>query len=230
MSFNYDKYNGFYGKMLLLVKKEMLAHDKTKHLFSFMVVSGLMKQKDLECLQAGGKHDYRLYIDKIRESSILKNTYAAKKIIETWFEVSKEMFLNDNRALFVSEERRKEEKIQEYENTDFHVLEYLKNGLIYTPVFADDNIKCCKEIGELLFYRFLVSDEAQTESIKQNEPTQREKLDKLKEIGVFDLDFFSVDPRGNGASQREQARFLASIIGGHEANIRKYLYNMRKEK
>ena len=92
------------------------------------------------------------------------------------------------------------------------------------------NIKCCKEIGELLFYRFLVSDEAQTESIKLNEPTQREKLDKLKEIGVFDLDFFSVDPRGNGASQREQARFLASIIGGHEANIRKYLYNMRKEK
>lgn len=230
LSFNYDKYNGFYEKMLLLVKKEMLAHDKTEHLFSFMVVSGLMKQKDLECLQAGRKHDYRLYIDKIRESSILKNTYAAKKIIETWFEVSKEMFLNDNRALFVSEERRKEEKIQEYENTDFHVLEYLKNGLIYTPVFADDNIKCCKEIGELLFYRFLVSDEAQTESIKQNEPTQREKLDKLKEIGVFDLDFFSVDPRGNGASQREQARFLASIIGGHEANIRKYLYNMRKEK
>lgn len=230
LSFNYDKYNGFYEKMLLLVKKEMLAQDKTEHLFSFMVVSGLMKQKDLECLQAGGKHDYRLYIDKIRESSILKNTYAAKKIIETWFEVSKEMFLNDNRALFVSEERRKEEKIQEYENTDFHVLEYLKNGLIYTPVFADDNIKCCKEIGELLFYRFLVSDEAQTESIKQNEPTQREKLDKLKEIGVFDLDFFSVDPRGNGASQREQARFLASIIGGHEANIRKYLYNMRKEK
>lgn len=230
LSFNYDKYNGFYEKMLLLVKKEMLAHDKTEHLFSFMVVSGLMKQKDLECSQAGGKHDYRLYIDKIRESSILKNTYAAKKIIETWFEVSKEMFLNDNRALFVSEERRKEEKIQEYENTDFYVLEYLKNGLIYTPVFADDNIKCCKEIGELLFYRFLVSDEAQTESIKQNEPTQREKLDKLKEIGVFDLDFFSVDPRGNGASQREQARFLASIIGGHEANIRKYLYNMRKEK
>lgn len=230
LSFNYDKYNGFYEKMLLLVKKEMLAHDKTEHLFSFMVVSGLMKQKDLECSQAGGKHDYRLYIDKIRESSILKNTYAAKKIIETWFEVSKEMFLNDNRALFVSEERRKEEKIQEYENTDFYVLEYLKKGLIYTPVFADDNIKCCKEIGELLFYRFLVSDEAQTESIKQNEPTQREKLDKLKEIGVFDLDFFSVDPRGNGASQREQARFLASIIGGHEANIRKYLYNMRKEK
>lgn len=230
LSFNYDKYNGFYEKMLLLVKKEMLAHDKTEHLFSFMVVSGLMKQKDLECLQAGGKHDYWLYIDKIRESSILKNTYAAKKIIETWFEVSKEMFLNDNRALFVSEERRKEEKIQEYENTDFHVLEYLKKGLIYMPVFADDNIKCCKEIGELLFYRFLVSDEAQTESIKQNEPTQREKLDKLKEIGVFDLDFFSVDPRGNGASQREQARFLASIIGGHEANIRKYLYNMRKEK
>lgn len=230
LSFNYDKYNGFYEKMLLLVKKEMLAYDKTEHLFSFMVVSGLMKQKDLECLQAGGKHDYRLYIDKIRESSILKNTYAAKKIIETWFEVSKEMFLNDNRALFVSEERRKEEKIQEYENTDFHVLEYLKNGLIYTPVFADDNIKCCKEIGELLFYSFLVSDEVQTEKIKLSEPTQREKLDKLKSIGVFDLDFFSVDPRGKLPSQREQARFLASIIGGHEANIRKYLYNMRKEK
>lgn len=230
LSSKYDKYNGFYEKMLLLVKKEILAHDQTGQLFTFMVVMGFMGQKDLEYLQVGGKHDYRLYIDKIRESSILRNTYAAKEFIETWFEVSKEMFLNDNRALFVSEERRKEEKIQEYENTDFHVLEYLKNGLIYTPVFADDNIKYCKEIGELLFYRFLVSDEAQTESIKLNEPTQREKLDKLKEIGVFDLDFFSVDPRGNGASQREQARFLASIIGGHEANIRKYLYNMRKEK
>lgn len=229
LSFNYDKYNGFYEKMLLLVKKEMLAHDKTEHLFSFMVVSGLMKQKDLECLQAGGKHDYRLYIDKIRESSILKNTYAAKKIIETWFEVSKEMFLNDNRALFVSEERRKEEKIQEYENTDFHVLEYLKNGLIYTPVFADDNIKCCQEIGELLFYKFLVSNEVQTESIKLNEPTQREKLDKLKNIGVFDLDFFSVDPRRNGVSQRKQASFLASIIGGNETNIRNYLAKIRKE-
>ena len=63
-----------------MVKKEMLAHDKTEHLFSFMVVSGLMKQKDLECLQAGGKHDYRLYIDKIRESSILKIFMQQKKL------------------------------------------------------------------------------------------------------------------------------------------------------
>lgn len=237
-SFDYDKYNGFYEKMLLLVKENILSHNQTERLFAFMVVVGFVEQKDLECLQAGGKRDYQLYIDKIKESSILRNAYTAKKIIETWYEVSKDKFLNDDRALFVSEERRKEEKIQEYENTDFPVLEYLKDGLIYTSVFADDNIKCCQEIGELLFYKFLVSDEAQAESIdevqaesiKLNNLTQREKLDKLKEIGVFDLDFFSVDPRGNGASQREQARFLASIIGGHEANIRKYLYNMRKEK
>lgn len=238
LSFDYDKYNGFYEKMLLLVKQEMLAHDKTEQLFTFMLVLGLIGKKDIEYLQAGGKCDYKLYIDKIIESSILKNTDSAKDLVETFFEVSKDKFLSDNRVLFVSEERRKEEKIQEYENTDFPVLEYLKDGLIYTPVFADDNIKCCQEIGELLFYKFLVSDEvqaesideAQAESIKLNNLTQREKLDKLKEIGVFDLDFFSVDPRGNGASQREQARFLASIIGGHEANIRKYLYNMRKEK
>lgn len=78
LSFNYDKYNGFYEKMLLLVRKEMLAHDQTEQLFTFMVVMGFMGQKDFECLQAGGKHDYRLYIDKIRESSILRNTYAAK--------------------------------------------------------------------------------------------------------------------------------------------------------
>lgn len=139
------------------------------------------------------------------------------------------MFLNDNRALFISEEERKEDKIQEYENKDFLVLDYLKNGLIYKPVFADDNIKCCQEIGELLFYKFLVSNEVQTESIKLNETTQREKLDKLKNIGVFDLDFFSVDPRRNGVSQRKQASFLASIIGGNETNIRNYLAKIRKE-
>lgn len=94
LSSKYDKYNGFYEKMLLLVKKEILAHDQTGQLFTFMVVMGFMGQKDLEYLQVGGKHDYRLYIDKIRESSILRNTYAAKEFIETWFEVSKEMFLN----------------------------------------------------------------------------------------------------------------------------------------
>lgn len=229
LSFNYDKYNGFYEKMLLLVKKEILAHDQTERLFMFMVVMGFMEQKELECLEAGRKHDYQLYIDKIKESSIIKNAYVAKEFIRTCFEVSKDVFLNDDRALFINEERRKEEKIQEYENTDFPVLEYLKNGLIYTPVFADYNIKCCQEIGELLFYKFLVSDEVQTENMKPNEPTQREKLDKLKSIGVFDLDFFSIDPRKNGASQREQARFLASIIGGNETNIRNYLAKMRKE-
>lgn len=229
LSFEYDKYNGFYEKMLLLVKQEMLAHDKTEQLFTFMLVLGLIGKKDIEYLQAGGKCDYKLYIDKIIESSILKNTDSVKDLIKTFFEVSKDKFLSDNRALFVSEERRKEEKIQEYENTDFPVLEYLKDGLIYTPVFADDNIKCCQEIGELLFYKFLVSDEVQAESLKLNEPTQRKKLDKLKSIGVFDLDFFSVDPRKKGVSQREQARFLASIIGGNETNIRNYLAKMRKE-
>lgn len=225
----YDEYKEFYRKMLLRVKKEMSEYDKTEQLFTFVAVMGFIGQKDLECLKAGGKHDYKLYIDNIRESSILRNTYIAKEFIETWFEVSKDMFFGDNRALFVSEEKRKEEKIQEYENTDFAVLEYLKNGVIYPQVFADDNIKCCQEIGELLFYEFLVSDKAQTESIKINEPTQREKLDKLKSIGVFDLDFFSVDPRKNGLSQRKQASFLASIIGGNETNIRNYLAKIRKE-
>lgn len=223
------EYRFFYEKMLLRVKEEITAHDKTEQLFTFMVVMGLMERKNIEYLQAGGKHDYQLYIDKIKESRIFNNAYAAKEFIKTCFEVCKDVFLNDNRALFISEEERKEDKIKEYENKDFLVLDYLKNGLIYKPVFADDNIKCCQEIGELLFYKFLVSNEVQTESIKLNETTQREKLDKLKNIGVFDLDFFSVDPRRNGVSQRKQASFLASIIGGNETNIRNYLAKIRKE-
>ena len=74
----------------------------------------------------------------------------------------------------------------------------------------------------------MVTGEKNVEHINKDCLSMNDKLNMLKDIGMFSLPFFSVNPLDKERpSEREQSRFLSKVLECNEDNIRKALKKVR---
>lgn len=163
-------------------------------------------------------------IKKLDESNLEAYGITCKKLAYSLVDVFKE---DINKKKFDS--GRIERKIREFEERDFSALEHIINSTPYMPFYSSDVslYLCAYELAELIFYKELVCGE--TENVQQqNILSMSERLVMLKDVGLFDLPYFSINPRTAKVSEREQSKLLAKILGCNEDNIRKAIRKVRK--
>lgn len=123
-------------------------------------------------------------------------------------------------------------EIERLENKDFDFVDCMVDGLSCVGILnkgAEVAMKLADTLAELTFYKELVNGrDIAGQKGDNNKFTTLDKLKMLKSIGMFELDFFSINPLNENAnSKREQARFLSKILETNETNIRNWLDKLR---
>lgn len=109
------------------------------------------------------------------------------------------------------------------ENIDFKCLDSVISYEIINSFFKKYFAEPIKELALLAYYKdlyVLLKDEPK----EPKELSLLDKMKKLKEIGVFELPYFSgKDGCGYINSDRKKSRLLSDLLGYHEETIRKVL-------
>lgn len=211
---HYRRYETFIGRELKKREAEIEKYiDEAKYI--------LISSGNIEAVSYSDKE----ILDKLLDIKFLSSVYGAEAYFKASLEVEREKMLTlerfDNNAIV--------NKMKELSETEFKHLSVLKDGRPCTGFFniAKISIELAEELAMLTFYKELVCGEI--DNVQQNGTLSMiERLTMLKGIGLFDLPYFSIDPRTAKVSEREQSKFLAKILECNEDNIRKAIRKVRK--
>ncbi|WP_291600851.1 hypothetical protein [Bacteroides sp.] len=221
-SIHYPKYEKIYADTIKYIRSEIQKREKSEETLRYFALCTNIE--DLQ--QENGVVKFKSneeYIDLIINSNIRSNVKVAEKLIEVWRNACWET-LEEKKF----DSKRYEKEISKYEQINFPVMDYLENNTIDARIYLDRNFEVCQELAELLFYKELVTGEKNVEHINKDCLSMNDKLNMLKDIGMFSLPFFSVNPLDKERpSEREQSRFLSKVLECNEDNIRKALKKVR---
>lgn len=120
-----------------------------------------------------------------------------------------------------------QDEIKRFENIDFKCVESIKQNEIYSLFYSNDWLSAIDELAELAFYKELIAGEYEEKGNEKSPLSMVDKLKMLKDVGLFGLSYFSINPQTATISEREQSRFLSKLLGANDVNIRKRLKEIR---